>query len=276
MAVAWITAYHSPSKFMTIDLTGKYAFVTGSSSGIGAAIAISLAKVGCRVVVQYRSNQEGAEKIAAQIRELGAPDPLIVQADVSDSESLAKCFAAIDAEFPHLDIFVNNAGIDGERETVLDGDPATFEKVISINLIGGYRGVQAALQRMAPRQQGVILSITSVHERIPWAGQAAYCASKAGIAIMTQSLALELADSGIRVLNLAPGAIKTDINKDVWSDPDQMADLAQKIPMQRMGTAEEIGELATYLVSEQASYITGTTIFADGGMTAYPSFAKGG
>lgn len=261
---------------MTIDLTGKYAFVTGSSSGIGAGIALSLAKAGCRVAVQYRGNQEGAEKTAAQIREAGGPEPIIVQADVSDPDSLAKCFTTIDSEFPHLDIFVNNAGIDGERETVLDGDPETFAKVIAINLVGGYRGVQAALQRMAPRKTGVILSITSVHERIPWAGQAAYCASKAGIAMMTQSLALELGDCGIRVLNLAPGAIKTDINKDAWSDPAQKEDLLRKIPMGRLGTTGEIGDLATFLVSGYASYISGTTIFADGAMTSYPSFAKGG
>lgn len=261
---------------MKIDLTGRCAFVTGSSSGIGAGIALALAEAGCRVMIQYRSNRQGAEETAAKIRALGAPDPLIVQADVSDAASLAKCFETIDAEFPHLDIFVNNAGIDGERETILEGNPDHFAKVIEINLIGGYRGVQAALKRMSPRKSGVILSITSVHERIPWAGQAAYCASKAGIAIMTQSLALELGDSGIRVLNLAPGAIQTDINKDVWSDPEQKKHLLEKIPAKRLGTTTEIGDLAVFLVSDQASYLTGTTIFADGGMTTYPSFAKGG
>jgi NAD(P)-dependent dehydrogenase (short-subunit alcohol dehydrogenase family) len=261
---------------MNIDLSGKNAFVTGSSSGIGSAIAISLAATGCRVAVHFRSNKESAEETAAKIRETGGPDPIIVQGDVSEAESLAKCFGTIDSEFEHLDIFINNAGIDGEKQNVAESEPEDFEKVIAINLTGGYRGIRAALQRMIPRKSGVILSVTSVHERVPWAGHAAYCASKAGMAILTQSVALELGGSGIRILNLAPGAIKTEINKDVWSDPDTKADLLDKIPMRRLGTTDEMGRLATLLVSDYASYVSGTTIFADGAMAAYPSFTKGG
>ncbi|MBK1834400.1 SDR family oxidoreductase [Roseibacillus ishigakijimensis] len=261
---------------MKIDLSNKIAFVTGSSSGIGQAIALELGRAGARVAVHYRGNHAGAKKTFAELQALGAPDPLIVQGDVSSPEDLAKCFTAIDQELGPLDIFINNAGLDGKKENMAEGNLATFEKVIAVNLKGGYCGMQEALQRMVPRKKGVILSITSVHEKIPWAGQAAYCASKAGVALLTQSLALELGDCGVRVLNLAPGAIKTAINKDVWQDPEQRADLLQKIPQGRLGTVKEIAEIATFLVSEQAGYIHGTTIFADGAMTAFPSFSKGG
>ena len=261
---------------MKIDLSNKNAFVTGSSSGLGKATAISLAKAGARVAVHYRSNKEGAEETARLIRATEAPDPIILQGDVSDSEELAKCFDELDAQFSTLDIFVNNAGINGKKSPLAESDFEEFEKVIAINLLGGARGIQAALKRMKKQGHGVVLSMTSTHETVPWAGRSAYCASKAGIAILTRSLALELGESGIRVLNLAPGAIKTEINEDVWSDPDSLADLLTKIPQGRMGTPEEIGNTAAFLVSDLASYATGTTVFIDGALTAYPSFGKGG
>ena len=213
---------------MKIDLTNKNAFVTGSSSGLGKATALSLAKAGARVAVHYRSNKEGAEETARLIRETEAPDPIILQGDVSDPEELAKCFNELDAQFSTLDIFVNNAGINGKKSPLAEIDFEEFEKVIAINLLGGARGVQAALKRMKQQGHGVVLSMTSTHETVPWAGHSAYCASKAGIAILTRSLALELGDSGIRVLNLAPGAIKTEINEDVWSDPKSLEDLLTK------------------------------------------------
>ena len=261
---------------MKIDLSNKNAFVTGSSSGLGQATAVSLAKAGARVAVHYRSNEEGANETVKLIKDAGGPEPFILQGDVSKPDELAKCFTKLDAEFPVLDIFVNNAGIDGEKFPLADIKFEDFEKVININLLGGARGIQAALQRMKKQGSGVILSITSTHETVPWAGQSAYCASKAGIAILTRTLALELGDSGIRVLNLAPGAIKTDINKDVWEDPVKLKDLLEKVPQGRMGTPEEIGDTAAFLVSDLASYATGTTIFIDGALTAYPSFGKGG
>jgi NAD(P)-dependent dehydrogenase (short-subunit alcohol dehydrogenase family) len=261
---------------MKIDLTGKNAFVTGSSSGIGQGIALALAAAGARVAVHYRSNQEGAEETTRQIREMAAPEPLIVQGDVSKANELAKCFLEVDSHFENLDIFVNNAGLDGHRAPLSEIGFEDFENVIAVNLLGGVRGIQEALQRMKPRESGVILSVTSVHESVPWAGHSAYCASKAGIAMVTRTLALELADRGIRVLNLAPGAIKTDINRDAWEDPENLKDLLTKIPQGRLGTTEEIGSTAAWLVSDASSYLTGTTVYADGGMTAYPSFQKGG
>ncbi|MDF1658805.1 MAG: SDR family oxidoreductase [Verrucomicrobiales bacterium] len=260
---------------MKLDLTGKRAFVTGSSGGIGQAIAIALANAGADVVIQYYSDKEGAGKTLAEI----GPETrtMVVGGDVSDPSIVEQWFDQIDSEWGGLDIFVNNAGIDGERQTVTDSVIEDWEGVISINLLGGYYGIRQALKRMVPKKSGVILSVTSVHEKIPWAGQSAYCASKAGISMLTQSLALEVSDQNVRVLCLAPGAIKTDINKDVWTDEEQLDDLHSKIPMNRMGEVDEIGNLAVALVSDQAgSYVTGTTIFADGGMVTYPSFASGG
>lgn len=260
---------------MEIDLKGKTAFITGSSGGIGQAIAIALGRAGANVAVQYYSDREGAERTVEKIG--GGVETLILSGDVSDRGVVDGWFSEIKHAWGGLDIFVNNAGIDGEKQPLAESEPDDWEKVISTNLLGGYYGIREALRQMLPKESGVILSVTSVHEKIPWAGQSAYCASKAGISLLTQSLALEVSDKNIRVLCLAPGAIKTDINKDVWSDEEQLADLKTKIPMRRMGEVEEIANLALTLVSEtSASYLTGTTVFADGGMVAYPSFAKGG
>lgn len=263
---------------MTIDLTGKRAFVTGSSSGIGQAIAIALGNAGADVAVQYYKAEEGAETTIKAIRESRADArTLKLGGNVADSETVSDWFSQIEDAWGGIDIFVNNAGIDGDKQDLVDSETEAWEKVININLIGGYYGIRQALKRMVPAESGVILSVTSVHEKIPWGGQSAYCASKAGISMLTQSLALEVSEKNVRVLCLAPGAIKTDINRDVWEDPEQLEDLKTKIPMNRMGEVEEIANLATALVSDTAgSYVTGTTIFADGGMITYPSFAKGG
>ncbi len=260
---------------MKIDLSGKKAFVTGSSGGIGRAIAVALSHSGATVAVHYRGDEAGARETLAQMR----PDDghLMLQGDVSEKDAVAGWFRSLHDAWGGLDIFINNAGIDGEKQPLAESEVDAWEKVISVNLLGGYYGVRQALQMMLPADGGVILSVTSVHEKIPWAGQSAYCASKAGISLMTQSLALEISDQNVRVLCLAPGAIKTDINKDVWSDEEQLADLKEKIPMRRMGDVEEIANLAVAMVSEEVgSYMTGTTVFADGGMITYPSFAKGG
>ena len=195
---------------------------------------------------------------------------------MSDPDDVAALFAMMDERWGGVDALVNNAGIDGERAKIWEGKAADWKKVIDVNLMGTYFGIKEATTRMVPQGAGVILNISSVHEKIPWGGHTAYCAAKAGVGMMVQSLALELADSGVRVLNLAPGAIKTDINKDVWSDPKQLEDLKKKMPVNRMGTVEEVGEMAVMLLSDAASYLTGTTVYLDGGMTCYPSFAAGG
>jgi glucose 1-dehydrogenase len=260
---------------MKIDLSGKRAFVTGSSGGIGKAIAIALGKAGAKVAVHYNSNEDGARKTLEEIGEGGGH--LMLGGDVSDPVTVEGWFREIRESWGGLDIFINNAGIDGENKPLAESEPEDWGKVISVNLLGGYYGIRQALKLMLPERSGVIISVTSVHERIPWAGQSAYCASKAAISMLTQSLALEVSDNGIRVLCIAPGAIRTDINSDVWSDESQLADLKTKIPMDRMGEASEIANLAVALASEKVgSYMTGTTVFADGGMITYPSFAKGG
>lgn len=260
---------------MKIDLKGKRAFVTGSSGGIGQAIAIALGKAGADVAVHYFKDKKGAEKTVAEIGD--DRKTMILDGNVAEASEVKRWFKKIGDAWGGIDIFVNNAGIDGEKQDLAESVIHDWEKVVGINLFGGYYGIREALQHMVPAESGAILSVTSVHEKIPWAGQSAYCASKAAISMLTKSLALEVSEKNIRVLCLAPGAIKTDINKDVWTDKKNLADLNDKIPMNRMGEVEEIANLAVALVSETTgSYITGTTIYVDGGMTAYPSFAKGG
>lgn len=260
---------------MNIDLSNKRAFVTGSSGGIGRAIAIALAEAGAIVAVHYNRDAEGAEETLNLMPE--SKRGPVLGGDVSDPGVVEKWFRKIEDEWGGLDVFINNAGIDGEKQDLSDSEVDAWEKVISVNLLGGYYGMRQALKLMLPNESGVIISVTSVHEKVPWGGQSAYCASKAGISMMCKSLALEVSQKGIRVLCLAPGAIKTDINKDVWSDEKKLADLRTKVPMDRIGTTEEVANLAVALASDKVGgYMTGTTIFADGGMTTYPSFAKGG
>jgi len=175
-----------------------------------------------------------------------------------------------------VDILVNSAGVDGDRALGWDGSPEAWAGVLGINLKGTYQCAREALRRMVAQNSGVILTITSVHERIPWTGYSAYTASKAGLSMLTKTLAQEAAPHGVRVLALAPGAIETPINRDVWDDPKRLADLLRKIPMGRIGQPEEIARMAVVLVSDVASYVTGTTVFVDGGMTLYPAFTHGG
>lgn len=175
-----------------------------------------------------------------------------------------------------LEILVNNAGIDGPRAVAWNASEEEWVRVVATNLLGAYHCSREALRRMVPRRRGVILTVTSVHEVIPWSGYSAYTASKAGASMLARTLAQEAAPYGIRVLALAPGAIQTSINEDVWSDPQRLADLLAKIPLGRLGQPEEVARLAVVLVSDVASYVTGTTVFVDGGMTLYPSFMHGG
>lgn len=256
---------------MEQDLRGRKGLVTGSSSGIGAAVAIELASRGCEVAVTYRSNRDGGERTVHEIIEGGGKASLH-QLDVSKPDSVAEVFKAL----PPLDIVISNAGMDGKRLPLWEIDPADWEAVIKVNLMGTFYVAQEALKGMVAKKSGVFITTSSVHEKVPWGGHTAYTATKAGIGMMIQSLALELADSGVRVLSVAPGAIKTEINQDVWDDPENLADLNTKIPMKRIGEVEEVAKLTAFLASDAASYLTGTTIYIDGGMSAYPSFAKGG
>ncbi len=260
---------------MEIRLDGKRALVTGANSGIGRAIAIALGEAGARVAVNYVSKPEQTEEVLAAIRGAGG-QALGVRADVADPEAVRGMFASLDESLGGVDILVNNAGIDGASARGWDADPAQWRRVLEVDLLGAYHCAREALRRMVPRGAGVVLNLTSVHEIIPWSGYSAYTASKAGLGMLTRTLAQEAAPYGVRVVALGPGAIRTAINQSVWSDPKLYADLLEKIPMKRMGSPEEIARVAVFLVSDAASYVTGTTVFADGGMTDYPDFAHGG
>lgn len=260
---------------MEITLKGKRALVTGGNSGIGAAIAYELARAGAKVAINYIRHQEVAEQMVQKIQQNGG-EALSIEADVSKPVSVAEMFDKVDAAWGGVDILINNAGVDGVKSNSWEVELKDWEEVIRINLMGGFYCSRQALKRMVSQRSGVILSTTSVHEIIAWTGHSAYTASKASLGMLTKTLAQEAAPYGVRVLALAPGAIKTAINKDVWSNEQGMHDLLEKIPLHRIGEPEEVARMAVVLVSDVASYVTGRTIFVDGGMTDYPDFAHGG
>jgi glucose 1-dehydrogenase len=260
---------------IAIDLSDRRALVTGANSGLGQSIALNLAAAGAHVAVHALNDRASAESVVQQIRQKGV-NAVAVYGDVSQPEQVGGIFAAVDQAFGGLDIMVNNAGIDGPRQSCVDSVQDRWQAVIDVDLKGPYYCTQAALKRMLPQQRGVIIQVTSVHEFIPWAGYSSYTAAKAALSMFTKTVAQEVAARGVRVLAIAPGAITTPINKDVWSNPDSLRDLDQKIAMNRPGVPDEIGRVAAFLASDLASYITGTSVAVDGGMLIYPEFSHGG
>ena len=260
---------------MNIELGEKRALVTGANSGIGAAIALGLAGAGAKVAINYVVHPEAADELVRTIKQ-SKGEALAIQADVSDPKAVAEMFRQIDAAWGGIDILINNAGIDGDRALGWEADIAAWRKVIEVNLFGAFYCAREALKRMVPQKSGVILSTSSVHEEIAWSGYSAYAASKAAVSMLTKTLAQEAAPHGVRVLAVGPGAIKTSINRSVWSHPESLQDLLEKIPLHRIGEPEEIARMVVVLVSDVASYVTGRTVFVDGGMTDYPGFAHGG
>jgi NAD(P)-dependent dehydrogenase (short-subunit alcohol dehydrogenase family) len=260
---------------MNITLKGKRALVTGANSGIGAAIALALADAGASVVINYVSHPEAAEKLVRTIRRKRGK-AISLQADVSNPQAVADMFHEMDVAWGGIDILINNAGIDGVHALGWETDIAAWKQVIEINLFGAFYCAREALKRMVPQKSGVVLSTSSVHEEIAWSGYSAYTASKAAVSMLTKTLAQEAAPHGVRVLAVAPGAIKTSINRAVWNNPRNLRDLLKKIPLQRIGKPDEIARMVVVLVSDTASYVTGRTVFVDGGMTDYPDFAHGG
>jgi len=260
---------------MNISLAGKRALVTGANSGIGQAIALAFGDAGADVAVHFVTHPEAADAVVAQLVAQGRR-AFAVHADVSSEADVQAMFEQVDAQWGGLDVLVNCAGIDGPRALAQDAAMADWRRVIEVNLFGAFDCARHALARMLPRASGVVLNISSVHEVIPWSGYSAYCASKAGLAMMTRTLAQEAAPHGVRVLALAPGAIRTPINQSVWADPAASADLLTKIPLGRMGRTDEVAAMAVVLCSDASSYVTGTTVTVDGAMTAYPEFARGG
>ncbi len=260
---------------MDIRLDGKRTLVTGANSGIGRAIAQALGTAGANVAVNYVARPDDAREVVEAIEASGT-HAMAVEADVSDADAVEDMFTRVETAWGGIDILVNNAGIDGARALAWEAKLSDWRKVIDVNLVGAFLCCRRALGPMVSRGSGVILNMTSVHEVIPWEGYSAYTTAKAGLSMLTKTLAQEAAPHGIRVLALAPGAIKTPINRNVWGDDASLADLLTKIPQARMGEVDEIARMALVLCSEAASYVTGTTVFVDGGMTLYPSFQHGG
>jgi NAD(P)-dependent dehydrogenase (short-subunit alcohol dehydrogenase family) len=197
-------------------------------------------------------------------------------ADVSRADAVAAMFLKIDTAWGGLDVLVNNAGIDGQRSMSWEADAAAWSRVLQINLAGAFLCAREALKRMIAQRSGVIINTSSVHEVIAWSGYSAYTASKAGLSMMSKTLAQEAGAYGVRVLCIAPGAIRTPINAEVWQDAAGMQDLISKIAIGRVGTPQDVAGMAVVLASDVASYVTGTSVFVDGGMTDYPAFSHGG
>ncbi len=265
---------------MEIRLTGKRALVTGGGSGIGRAVALALGAAGARVAVNFIGEPGSAEEVVAQIHgdtreQTDGGEAIAVEADVTDAGQVERMFAQVDQAWGGLDILVNNAGIDGERRNSWEIEPEIWRRVLAVNLDGAFLCSRQALRRMVARRAGVILNITSIHEAVPWAGYAAYTVSKAGLSMLTRTLSMEAAPHGVRVLSLGPGAIRTPINAAAWQDRKKREALVANIPLGRLGEVDDIAGMAVVLVSDVAGFVTGTTVFVDGGMTDYPHLAEG-
>ena len=260
---------------MDLKLTGKRVLVTGGNSGLGAAIVRAFAAEHARVAINYVVHPEITEQMAAELKP-GAGDVIGVQADISKPADVAAMFQKIDTVWGGIDVLINNAGIDGPRALAWEADPDAWNRVLQINLVGAFLCAREALKRMVAQKSGVIINTSSVHEQIAWSGYSAYCAAKAGLSMMSKTLAQEGGEHGVRVLCIAPGAIRTAINADVWKDPAGAQDLLSKIALGRVGEATDIAGMAVVLASDVSSYVTGTSVFVDGGMTDYPAFIHGG
>jgi glucose 1-dehydrogenase len=254
-------------------LQGRKAIVTGGNTGIGKACAERLAREGASVCVNYYSAKEadGAGELAAQLRQGGAPMAIAVQGDVGREADVVRLVGQAAQELGGLDLLVNNAGIE-KQIPLLQMGLEDWNAVLTTNLTGAFLCLREAGKVMVGAGGGVIVNISSVHEFIPWPGFAHYCASKGAIKLLMQTAARELAEQKIRVVNIAPGAIITPINQFVLDDPEQEHAVVSEIPLGRMGQAEEVAAAVAWVASEQAAYVTGTTIVVDGGMSLYPKF----
>ena len=246
-------------------LTGKVAIVTGGNSGIGKAIVLALAEAGANIVIDYVANEQATEDLEKQVAALG-DQSIGVEADVSKVEDLERLVkSAVDA-FGRLDIMVNNAGVE-TRTSILDTTEAQYEKVMEINLKSAFFGTQlAAKQMIAQGDGGRIINITSVHEDWPMPGNTPYCLSKGGMRMLTRTAGVELGPYGVTVVGVGPGAVATPINVSTMEDPEKMKTLDAAIPLGRMAEPEEIGSVVAFLAGDGASYMTATTVFADGGI----------
>ncbi len=249
----------------TRDLTGKFAIVTGGNSGIGKAIVLALAEAGANVVIDYVCNPDATQDLERQVVALG--DKAVgVEADVSKVEDLQRLVDAAVGTFGRLDIMVNNAGVE-TRTSVLDTTVKQYEFVMDVNLKSAFFGTQlAAKQMIAQGGGGRIINITSVHEDWPMPGNTPYCLSKGGMRMLTRTAGVELAPHNILVVGVGPGAVNTPINTATVNDPAALKKLDDAIPIGRLAEPAEIGSVVAFLAGPGASYLTATTIFADGGI----------
>jgi glucose 1-dehydrogenase len=248
-----------------MKLSGKNALVTGSDQGIGQAIALRLAEEGADVVINYHSNRAGAEDTRAQVEKMGRRSAAI-QADVGSPEAARKLEDEAVAALGSLDILVNNAGIE-KRAPFLEIAQADYLAVIGVNLHGPFFLTQAFAARLVARKApGTVINISSVHEELPFPNFTPYCMAKGGLKMMMRNLAVELAQFGITVNNIAPGAIETPINRKLLSDPKLLGALLENIPLHRLGKPSDVASVAAFLASDDAAYITGTTVVVDGGL----------
>jgi glucose 1-dehydrogenase len=263
-------------------LKGQSALVTGANSGIGKAVAIALANDGANVAVNYVTHPEAADEVIKEIQNNGG-NAVAIKADVSNESEVQAMFQQIVNKFGTVDILVNNAGL--QKDSPLESmSLADWQLVINVNLTGQFLCAREAVKEFLRRgivperscAAGKIICMSSVHQIIPWAGHVNYASSKGGIEMMMKSMAQELAPKKIRVNSIGPGAIQTPINKAAWSTPEALKSLLTLIPYGRIGQPEDIGKVAVWLASDESDYLSGTTIFADGGMLLYPGFSTNG
>ena len=263
-------------------LTGQPAIVTGANSGIGEAVALGLAQSGADVVVNYVTHPETAEEVAHKIEGYGRK-ALVIKADVSKEDEVIAMYKQAIAEFGTVHISVSNAGL--QRDSAFT--EMTLEQwnmVIGVNLTGQFLCQREAAREFLRRgvdekvsvAAGKMICMSSVHQVIPWAGHVNYASSKGGIKLLMESMAQELAPHRVRVNGIGPGAIRTPINTAAWSTPEAYQELMTLVPYKRIGEPDDIAQAAVWLCSDHADYVTGTTLFVDGGMTLYPGFATGG
>lgn len=248
-----------------MKLEGKVALVTGSSQGIGQAIAIRLAEEGANIIIDYRSHPDGAEETKTKVEATGRKG-YVVQADLGVVSDIRKMVDAGVQEFGKLDILVNNAGLE-KRADFWDVSEADYDSVVNVNLKGVFFATQAIVQHLRQTQRtGKIINISSVHEELPFPHFTSYCVSKGGVKMMMRNLAVELGPLGITINNVAPGAINTPINTNLLNDPQKLNAVVKNIPLGRLGKPEDVASIVAFLASSDADYITGSTFFVDGGL----------
>jgi glucose 1-dehydrogenase len=258
------------SRVVTGRLEGKVAIITGGDQGIGRAIALRLAAEGADIAFCYRKNREGADEVVDRIAK-SAPAGIgrrvvALQADIGDTAQARDFIAEVFDRFGAANILVNNAGVE-RRANFWEVSEQDYDLVLNVNLKGAFFVTQTVVQKwIAAKQTGKIINISSVHEELPFPHFAAYCASKGGLKMLARNLAVELAPFGITINNIAPGAIETPINKALLNDPAKLQPLLNNIPLKRLGTPEDVAGVVAFLVSADADYITGSTVFVDGGL----------